>query len=122
MAGSRFDAGGVTIDRTGVRRCHAPGNVVGGDQQQPHLYSGPGLGPPLERGDGPSRTSDKQGFGQLARVVVPTLSSRSDARGNNLAGDPANAARGATMAARLRELRPMWPSDADPKGPDTGED
>jgi len=51
MAGSRFDAGGVTIDRTGVRRCHAPGNLVGGDQQQPHLYSEPGLGPPLERGD-----------------------------------------------------------------------
>ena len=41
---------------------------------------------------------------------------------NNLAGDPANAARGATMAARLRELRPIWPIDADPKGPDTGED
>ena len=41
---------------------------------------------------------------------------------NNLAGDPASAAREATMAARLRELRPMWPIDADPKGPDTGED
>ena len=40
----------------------------------------------------------------------------------NLVGDPANAARVAAMAARLRELRPMWPIDADPKGPDTGED
>jgi hypothetical protein len=31
----------------------------------------------------------------------------------NVANVPANAARIATMAARLRELRPAWPSDSD---------
>jgi arylsulfatase A-like enzyme len=41
---------------------------------------------------------------------------------SNVAGDPANAAHLAAMAARLRELRHRWPIDADPKGPDTGRD
>src|SRR5262245_21055379 len=41
---------------------------------------------------------------------------------NNVASDPANAARIATMAARLRQLRPNWPIDSDPNGPDPEED
>jgi arylsulfatase A-like enzyme len=40
----------------------------------------------------------------------------------NLVGDPANAARVATMAARLRTLRPNWPVDSDPEGPDPAEE
>jgi arylsulfatase A-like enzyme len=40
----------------------------------------------------------------------------------NVANDPANAARIVTMAARLRQLRPNWPIDSDPKGPDPDED
>jgi len=32
---------------------------------------------------------------------------------NNVAADPANASRIATMAARLRQLRPTWPGDSD---------
>ena len=40
----------------------------------------------------------------------------------NVASDPANAARIATMAARLRQLRPNWPIDSDPNGPDPEED
>ena len=41
---------------------------------------------------------------------------------NNVASDPANATRVATMAARLRQLRQNWPVDADPNGPDPEED
>ncbi len=41
---------------------------------------------------------------------------------NNVVNDPANAARAAAMAARLRELRPNWPIDSDPNGPDPAED
>lgn len=41
---------------------------------------------------------------------------------HNLAALPEHAARIATMAARLRELRPNWPVDADPNGPDPDED
>lgn len=40
----------------------------------------------------------------------------------NVASDPQYAARIATMAARLRQLRPNWPIDSDPKGPDPDED
>lgn len=40
----------------------------------------------------------------------------------NVASDPANATRIATMAARLRQLRPNWPVDSDPNGPDPDED
>jgi arylsulfatase A-like enzyme len=40
---------------------------------------------------------------------------------DNVASDPANAARIATMAARLRQLRPNWPIDSDPNGPDPDE-
>jgi hypothetical protein len=36
----------------------------------------------------------------------------------NVASDPANAARVSAMAARLRELRPGWPLDADSNLPD----
>jgi arylsulfatase A-like enzyme len=36
----------------------------------------------------------------------------------NLAADPAHADRIAQMAARLRELRPSWPADSDPGGPE----
>jgi len=41
---------------------------------------------------------------------------------SNVASDPANATRVATMAARLRQLRQNWPVDADPNGPDPEED
>jgi arylsulfatase A-like enzyme len=40
----------------------------------------------------------------------------------NVASDPGNAARVAAMAARLRALRPNWPIDSDPEGPDPAED
>ncbi len=40
----------------------------------------------------------------------------------NVASDPANATRITTMAARLRQLRPNWPIDSDPQGPDPDED
>ena len=41
---------------------------------------------------------------------------------NNLATLPEHATRIATMATRLRQLRPNWPIDADPNGPDPGEE
>jgi arylsulfatase A-like enzyme len=40
----------------------------------------------------------------------------------NVASDPGNAARVAAMAARLRALRPNWPIDSDPEGPDPAEE
>jgi len=40
----------------------------------------------------------------------------------NVASDPQHAARIAQMAARLRQLRPNWPVDSDPNGPDPDED
>jgi N-acetylglucosamine-6-sulfatase len=40
----------------------------------------------------------------------------------NVATDPGNAARIAAMAARLRQMRPFWPIDSDPNGPDPEED
>ena len=40
----------------------------------------------------------------------------------NVASDPAHASRIAMMAARLRQLRPNWPLDSDPNGPDPDED
>src|SRR5262245_52725375 len=40
----------------------------------------------------------------------------------NVASDPANAARVTAMATRLRQLRPFWPIDSDPNGPDPEED
>ena len=40
----------------------------------------------------------------------------------NVASDLGNAARIAAMAARLRQLRPFWPIDSDPNGPDPEED
>ena len=40
----------------------------------------------------------------------------------NVASDPTHAARIAQMAARLRQLRPNWPIDSDPNGPDPEED
>jgi arylsulfatase A-like enzyme len=40
----------------------------------------------------------------------------------NVAADPGNAARVAAMAARLRQMRPNWPVDSDPNGPDPLED
>jgi hypothetical protein len=40
----------------------------------------------------------------------------------NVASDPQHAGRIAAMAARLRELRPNWPVDSDPNGPDPDED
>ncbi|MCC6766639.1 MAG: sulfatase [Deltaproteobacteria bacterium] len=40
----------------------------------------------------------------------------------NVADDVQNAARAAAMAMRLRELRPNWPVDSDPEGPDPAED
>jgi N-acetylglucosamine-6-sulfatase len=36
----------------------------------------------------------------------------------NVAADPQHAARVTAMAARLRQLRPNWPIDSDPNGPD----
>jgi arylsulfatase A-like enzyme len=36
----------------------------------------------------------------------------------NVATDPTHATRIAQMAARLRQLRPFWPTDSDPNGPD----
>jgi len=41
---------------------------------------------------------------------------------NNVASDPQHATRIAAMATRLRELRPNWPIDSDPNGPDPAED
>jgi arylsulfatase A-like enzyme len=41
---------------------------------------------------------------------------------NNVAGDPGNAPRITSMATRLRQLRPFWPIDSDPNGPDPEED
>jgi arylsulfatase A-like enzyme len=40
----------------------------------------------------------------------------------NVASDPQHATRIASMAARLRELRPNWPVDSDAGGPDPPED
>jgi len=40
----------------------------------------------------------------------------------NVAGDPQHAVRVAAMATRLRALRPNWPVDSDPNGPDPAED
>jgi len=40
----------------------------------------------------------------------------------NVATDSQHAARIAAMAARLRQLRPNWPVDSDPNGPDPEED
>jgi arylsulfatase A-like enzyme len=40
----------------------------------------------------------------------------------NVASDPQHAARIAAMAARLRQLRPFWPVDSDPNGPDPAEE
>ena len=40
----------------------------------------------------------------------------------NVASDPQHAVRIATMATRLRELRPNWPIDSDAGGPDPPED
>jgi len=40
----------------------------------------------------------------------------------NVASNPLNAARVAAMAVRLRQLRPNWPVDSDPNGPDPDED
>jgi len=40
----------------------------------------------------------------------------------NVASDPQHAMRVATMAARLRQLRPYWPIDSDPNGPDPEEE
>jgi hypothetical protein len=40
----------------------------------------------------------------------------------NVAGDAQHAARITQMAARLRQLRPNWPIDSDPNGPDPEED
>jgi N-acetylglucosamine-6-sulfatase len=40
----------------------------------------------------------------------------------NVASAPEHAARIAQMAARLRQLRPNWPVDSDPNGPDPDED
>jgi len=41
---------------------------------------------------------------------------------DNVADEPGNATRLAQMAARLRELRPNWPIDSDPNGPDPDEE
>ena len=40
----------------------------------------------------------------------------------NVASDPQHAARIASMAARLRQLRPFWPIDSNPNGPDPEEE
>jgi arylsulfatase A-like enzyme len=40
----------------------------------------------------------------------------------NVASDPQHAARITAMAARLRQLRPNWPIDSDPQGPDPDEE
>ncbi len=40
----------------------------------------------------------------------------------NVAAEPEHAGRIASMAARLRQLRPNWPIDSDPQGPDPEED
>jgi len=40
----------------------------------------------------------------------------------NVASDPQHAARITAMAARLRQLRPNWPVDSDPNGPDPDEE
>ena len=40
----------------------------------------------------------------------------------NVASDPQHAARITAMAARLRQLRPNWPIDSDPNGPDPDEE
>ncbi|MEO6029967.1 MAG: sulfatase [Candidatus Binatia bacterium] len=41
---------------------------------------------------------------------------------SNLASAPEHATRVTTMGLRLRELRPNWPVDSDPNGPDPNED
>jgi arylsulfatase A-like enzyme len=41
---------------------------------------------------------------------------------DNLAGDPSQAGRIASMAARIRELRPNWPDDSDPTEEDENEE
>jgi arylsulfatase A-like enzyme len=41
---------------------------------------------------------------------------------DNVAALPEHATRIATMAARLRQLRPNWPVDSDPNGPDPDEE
>ena len=40
----------------------------------------------------------------------------------SLHNDPQHAARIAAMATRLRQIRPNWPVDSDPNGPDPYED
>jgi arylsulfatase A-like enzyme len=40
----------------------------------------------------------------------------------NVASDPQHAARITAMGMRLRQLRPNWPIDSDPNGPDPDED
>jgi hypothetical protein len=40
----------------------------------------------------------------------------------NVADDPLHAVRVAEMAIRLRQLRPAWPLDSDPGGPEVPED
>src|SRR5262249_22315038 len=40
----------------------------------------------------------------------------------NVASDPQHAARIATMAVQLRQLRQFWPVDSNPNGPDPEED
>jgi arylsulfatase A-like enzyme len=40
----------------------------------------------------------------------------------NVASDPQHAARITSMATRLRQLRPNWPVDSDPNGPDPDEE
>jgi hypothetical protein len=40
----------------------------------------------------------------------------------NVASDPQHAMRIATMATRIRQLRPFWPTDSDPNGPDPDEE
>lgn len=40
----------------------------------------------------------------------------------NVASDPQHTARILGMASRLRQLRPNWPVDSEPNGPDPAED
>jgi hypothetical protein len=40
----------------------------------------------------------------------------------NVAGEPQHALRIITMSMRLGQLRPNWPADSDPNGPDPDED
>ena len=66
------------------------------------------------RGAIAGRVSDSSG------AVVPDVGIRAVNTETNVAAT--NPARVTTMATRLRALRPNWPIDSDPNGPDPAEE